>query len=191
MKEVFDFDGRYVPFNVRSYSQDGIVTTSYSDDYIIRGKSFQIARIFNLSTGVTKFVFDCSDVDDSKRVFVLPLRFGADDGPMQIKTYQATYSGGSSIPPINLNTLSDTTSQVSILNDVTSSDSPGDDLREYLIGSSGGIFTAGRGGQIDGEGSVILDNTAVFLIDVDNQSGGDANFRLGIVWFEIESDGSI
>lgn len=176
-----------VPNSIRSFSKDGIVTTSYSDDYIVRGRGFQIARRFTLSTGITKFALDPTGLTaENKQMFILPLSHKVTDGPVYIKTYKVDeYTGGTVVPSIDLNETVEDTAVVVFKQGVSSTGEAGDDLRDYIIGTSGGFLASG-GGEERGDISIVNKPDRPYIIEVNNQSGGSVQYRIGIVWFELD-----
>ena len=139
------------PILQTSFSKDGLLTTTYADDYITRGKAFQVQRriVAIPTTGTYKVVLDLSAVDSSKMVFILPLVMSATGGPVYMKTYKiTTYTGGTIFPATRLNTLASNiiTAQGVVKHGITSTDVSGDDLREYELGATGNPQQVNRAG---------------------------------------------
>lgn len=185
-----NFLDKGIPNSVRSFSKDGIVTTSYADDYILRGQGFQIARRFTLGTGITKFILDTTGLADAEKImFLLPVTHKVTDGPVYVTTYKVNaYTGGTEVPSIDLNENVDETAVVVFKNGVSSDGTPGDDKRDYIVGTESGFLQSG-GGDERGDISLINKSDRPYIIEVDNQSGGSLQYRIGIVWFELDDEG--
>lgn len=171
-----------------AFSFDAVRTTTYADDYISRGKGFQVVRTIEIDTETTvKFAADFSVVDSDKIIFILPVVMASSDSPVHVKTYGiTTYTGGTAYPPINLNLIPPVTVAQGVLkHSVTSSDTPGDSLREYEIGSAGNPVTT-RGGTTEGASPLIAPSGSIFILEAENYSATNATFfNLVITWYEI------
>lgn len=170
----------------RSFSGDAILAANYTDDSISRGFGYQCRRVTTISNvGTYKFVFDLSAVSYNKGVFVLPLHLAATGGPALVKVYSITsYSGGTVYPSCYLNNVHRIAPQAVIKHGITSSDTAGDDLKEYIIGSDGTPATARSGGAA-GAVPTVFPPGPVICMEVDNNYSGDIQFAADIVWFEV------
>lgn len=167
----------------RSFSKDAIKTTGYFDDYIVQGKCHSISKRISLAQGATEYiVIDTSAM--TRMMFLLPFSFSTDAGKANIDTYNiASYTGGTAIHAAPLNEVSNDIAQCVIKSGVTPSGSPGNDLREYQIGSPGNVVQS-RGGNAVGANSIILGN-ARKVIKIVNLYAGTNVLNITMSWAEI------
>lgn len=166
-----------------SYSKDGLITTSYADDYISRGNAFQFHRIFTIPAAGTKIIVDFSTAT-GKQIFTLPIRMAVNESQVFVSTYIVdTYTGGTEIPAINRNRLVDNDSLTTVKSGVTSTDTAGDDLREYIIGALSTNQNPG-GGTGGGASPKIFDNKKL-IIDVVNQEADTIYLEINFNWYEL------
>jgi hypothetical protein len=172
-----------------SYSRDALLSTSYADDFIVRGKAFQVQRrIENIPNGTAyKSVIDFSGVDEDKIIFMLPVALSSTGGPMYIQTYAITsYTGGTVLPVNKMNYLLSNESQAVVKKGVTTSDVAGTDVREYELGALGNPQQVNRAGNISGAASaLIFPPGGILCLDVLNQYTEALPLIVGLVWYEI------
>lgn len=180
--------GQVVFLDQRSSSGDAALTTTYTDDYIIRGRGLNIQRRFaSIAAAATyKLVFDFSAISATKMIFMLPLAFSATGGPVYIKTYKlTTYTGGTAIPLINLNNFSEYTALTVFKHGIASTDVAGDDLREYELGATGNPQQVNRAGSATGASPVIFKGGQKLCIEIVNNYSAAINLTLGAVLYEL------
>lgn len=170
----------------RSFSGDAFLTANYTDDSISRGYGYQCRRVLTIpNTGTYKIVFDARGVASNKGVFILPIHMYATGGPCLIKTYSiASYTGGTQFPSNYINYTNRIAPGGVIKHGITSTDTPGDDLREYLLGADGTPATS-RAGEAHGAVPIVLPKNAVMIMEIDNNYSGDVQFLADILWFEV------
>jgi hypothetical protein len=163
---------------------DAILTGNYYDDGIERGAAFQIHRRFAIGGSATvKFVLDLSSVDVLKTVRTLPIRMGTNEGQVYVDTYKIeSYTGGSEVPAINRNETSSNTAGAVFKSGVASSDTAGDDVREYIVGSASGFLYPGGGPNSGGNPKTW--NHSIICFEVANQETGAIDFELNLNWYE-------
>lgn len=169
--------------NSSSYSGDGIVTTSYDDDYIVRGNAFTSQLVLSLTSGMNYVLFS-GNGSASDTIFTIPPRFSADDGQVIVSfRLGSDYSGGAELAYFNRNATSPNTPKAKLALGATGTDE-GTIQSQYLIGTTGGFFTSG-GGQTSGDKAFIIPANAIFLVEINNQSGGTINFGYTFTWYEL------
>lgn len=174
----------------KSASGDAILTTGYADDNIIRGNGFNIQRrLASLAAAsVTKIVFDTSAVTSTSTIFTLPLAMSATGGPVLVRTYAiSSYSGGTAFVTNKMNYLSTNTltSGSVVKYGITSSDTPGNDLREYVLGATGNEQQVNRSGALSTTAPLIFNAGIKLCIEVTNNYSSPIDFVVGIVWYEL------
>ena len=180
----------------KSTSGDAVLTTGYADDYIIKGYGFNIQRRLSslAAASTTKIIFDTSAVPSTSLIFTLPLALSATGGPVLIRTYKiSTYTGGSSFDANKLNYLTtNTVTPATIIKyGITSTDSPGTDLREYVLGATGNEQQVNRSGAITSSSAIMYNAGVKICIEVTNNYGSAIDFVVGMVWYEIPAIASI
>lgn len=174
--------------NQLSVSKDGLILTSYRDDYIARGQGFEIHRRLPLTSAQTLYaVFDLSGVDAGKFVFSMPLKARTSIGQVYIDSYLITsYTGGAEIPEVNSNRASSLTAQGALVSGVTPTGSPGNDLRQYIIGQATAPVNEGGGpGSEDGPKIWLPDD--LVGVKIVNQENEAIDLELFLQWFEIST----
>lgn len=168
-----------------SFSGDALVATNYSDDYIVQGRGYQIVKRIDHTSGQTqKLAVDFTGVSNDKAIFVMPISFTA-NGQFEINTYSITaYTGGTDYTPLNLNRNSSNVAQTVIKHGVSSDDTAGADVRQYLVGS-GGNPASRAGGSTSAAFAVITNNESILLIETVNKAGADATLGIVFTFFEI------
>jgi hypothetical protein len=179
----------------KSTAGDAVLITSYTDDYIVKGKAFEVKRTVSISAGSTlKLAFDHTALHSiNDVVFVLPLLFLATGGPVEIKTYRITsYTGGTIIPANQLNKTAIYTALGLLKTGITSAGAPGDDLREYLLGGEGNPQQVNRAGASNGAAPVVINGgpNAKLCIEIINGYTNTIKFNLGILWYELIGSGA-
>lgn len=168
-----------------SLSNDAILTTSYSDDYTVRGDAFNISTILTVASGVTvKCALDFSGVTTDREIFLLPLTFASSAGYFKGTTYNiTTYTGGTSVPFINLNENSLNAALSVFKTGVASTDTAGNDKREYVIGG-GANPASSRGGSGGSSNQIWVKRGVKKVIELKNTTNASADIQISIVLVE-------
>ena len=171
--------------NILSYSKNGLIVTSYENDYISQGVAFQIHRRIPIGASATvKVVFDYSALVD-KGIFTLPIMAKTNCCQCYLNTYKIeTYTGGSELPSINRNGVSSNIAECVVKIGVTSADIAGDDLREYIVGALSTRQNSG-GGSISGESPKIFESGDIIMFEIINQENDAVDFELNFNWYEV------
>ena len=174
----------------KSSSGDAVLTTGYADDNIIKGYGFNVQRRLTslAAASVTKIVFDTSAVTASSLVFTLPLAFSATGGPVLVRTYKITnYTGGTAWDSNKLNYLStNSITAASIVKyGIASTDTPGTDLREYVLGATGNEQQVNRSGSVSSTSSIVYNAGVKGCLEITNKYGSPIDFVMGLVWYEL------
>jgi hypothetical protein len=174
----------------KSASGDAVLTTGYADDYIIRGYGFNVQRRLAAlaAASVTKLVFDTTAVTSTSLVFTLPLVFAATGGPVLVRTYKiTTYTGGTAWDSNKLNYLTTNTITASsvVKYGITSTDTPGTDLREYVLGATGNEQQVNRSGAASATSPIMLQPGTKICVEITNNYGSAIDFVMGLVWYEL------
>lgn len=166
-----------------SASQDAILTTSYADDYTVRGYAFQIQRRIALTSEQTLYwVVDFSAVAASKAVFSLPIALQSTAGLVYVDTYAATsYTGGSVETIINPNAGSAIVPQAVVKSGITPTGATL--VREYAVGSKSTNQSSG-GGAVSGQTPKIWGKVPL-VIKMVNQESAENVLTVGFTWYEI------
>lgn len=166
-----------------SYSQDAVLTTSYADDYSVRGYAFQVQRRISLGSGATAYwVFDFTDVAAEKLIFTLPIVAQSTEGLVYIDSFIATsYTGGTTETILNPNSLSAVVPQTVVKSGVTPTGSS--QLREYIVGSDSSFLSSG-GGAISPNTPKIWGKVRLVIKFV-NQETSTNVVSFGFNWYEI------
>lgn len=166
-----------------SISGDGVLTTDYAQDYMVRGKAFQIQRRITLTSQQTlHWVVDFTGLT-GKMIFALPVSCRSAGGLVFLDTYIATsYTGGSVETPNKLNGNSATNPLAVVKSGVAPTGSS--DLREYSIGTLKTNQSAG-GGSGGAEVPKILAN-APRIFKFVNQESSAVTIDFGFVWYELD-----
>jgi hypothetical protein len=167
-----------------TFSEDAILTGNYAEDGIERGVAFQIHRRFTIGASATvKYVFDLTDVDILKTVRTLPLGMRTSEGQVYVDTYKIdSYTGGTVVPSTNRNERIDNTAGAVFKSGITSTDTAGDELRQYIVGAlSTNQFSGGGSG---GGGNPKTWNHSIICFEVANQENAAVDFELNINWYE-------
>ena len=173
---------------VFSFSRNGIIATSYAEDYISQGLAYQVHRkVLIPGSSTVKIVLDFTDITEGA-IFTLPLKFQTSEGQCFIDTYKVlNYSGGVNIPGINRNDQSANIPSGELYSGVTSTDVAGDDLREYIIGTSSTNQNSG-GGTSSGVAPKIFSPGEIIMIEIQNQETTSCYVEYNFNWYEVPSE---
>ena len=172
--------------NQATTSGNGVVTSSYAEDGIERGESFQVHRRFSITgNGTVKFALDFTSVDATKEMRTLPIKCRTSQGQVFIDTYAIdSYTGGTSIPIAKRNRTSIIESQAVFTTGITSFDVAGDELRQYIIGAPSGFLQPG-GGSGGGENPKKW-NHSIICFEVSNQESSTVILEMNLNWYETQ-----
>jgi len=177
---------------LKGANERSFVTSSFLDDFLLQGRMFQVQRRI-ASIAVTtpyKCCLDLSAVPLDYCVLIPPLTFSATGGPVVIKTYRiSSYSDGTSFPSNRLNALSTNNIYAKgiVKYNITSSDTAGDDLREYELGATGNPQQVNRSGQGSGSSVFIVPPKIIIALEIVNNYSEAVNFTLSLLWAEVPS----
>jgi len=170
-----------------SYSEDAVLTTSYADDYTIRGNHFLINKIETIAKETTKtFLVDQSGITEGNQIILDPFIFSANGADVQINIYEDTdYTGGTPITNImNISRVSDITPEVVFKAEPTGSDK-GTLIREHIAFSTG-LGVNVTAGIRTGIAITVIDPTVNYLVEIINaDTVNSAISEYNISWFEI------
>ena len=163
-----------------SYNKTGVVSTTYSDNGVVKG----IARLINASTTIgssatINFLLDLSANDESVWVFALPIGITTSSQTIELRVYEDTdYSGGSSVTVVNPNRRSNST-----INMVVKAGATGSDKGNLLI-TKHAFANFLISGQTEPYSFIILDNTKKYLVEIENQGGTSTTVDYSSLLFE-------
>lgn len=166
----------------KSFSGDAVLTTTYADDYIVRGQAFQVQKRIALGSAETLYlVFDFSTAI-GKTIFTLPIVGSTTAGLVYLDTFIAdSYTGGSPITALPINSISSNTSLATIKSGVTPTGSS--NLREYSIGIKATNQASG-GAPIGGQTPKLFTGSRLVFKFVNQESAANV-VTLGFTWYEL------
>lgn len=173
--------------NVLSDQKDAIIATTYADNYAVRGNAFQVQRRIEVNSEATVYVaFDTTALYGSgKRIFLLPLLMASSVGLVLVDTYKIdSYTGGTAIVPARINATVETYAGTVIKTGVTPSGTPGDDLRQYIVGCTATHQAAG-GGNIGVGVAKQFPAGVIIVAKIQNMESSKQYFSIGLNFFEI------
>lgn len=164
---------------VTSNAGDGLIATSYEDDYAVQGYEWTVNAVEDIgATAVLQFLLDFSAVPSTDGIFVLPVMIKSSASEVRFRLYEDTdYSGGTTITPWNRNRAFQQAKNFVITGGVVGINAPtgtdkGTLLPEHaaFAASQGNIQNSAIGGT---SRPIILDRTKKYLLELEN-TGGDA-----------------
>ena len=172
-----------------STTGNAILTTTYSDDYGVRGCHYICNCVESIAANTTKSILlDLSVISENKQVFILPFTGQSGNEEVRITFYEDTnYSGGTTKRCININRTSDNVKGFTLTEGATGS-TKGDILTEHVaFGSSAsfGPFGSSTAGTASGSAPLLLDTTLKYLITFENTGDTATTFECNINIFEI------
>ena len=162
-----------------SFSGDGILATTYIDDYTVRGAAFLFQKNYTIADAGTLYILiDYTTYTGANSlVFVRPAVFSTTYGPVIARVYRGTnYSGGTEEHAYNLNTVIGGESQTTITSGATGT-TKGTVAQEWLVGF-GSTNQSSGGGSVTVDANIIRDNTSKSLIEIVNNSGNEITFNI-------------
>ena len=167
-----------------SFNGDAVKTTSYNDDYRVRGNCFFADFFFTLGNTATKFfMFNPVGITNDKKCFVLPIKVSTTDSPLKINVYEDTdYTAGTVTSLKNANRNSLITAQ-SILSEASAGATKGTLLAGFIVGVAG-IPAALSGGTASNSNPIILDTSKKYLVEIIN-TDVESDVSVSFTEFEI------
>lgn len=173
-----------------SFSGDGIVTTDYGNNAIVKGDGFTFEKLFTILSGATLYVLVdyttyTPGLNKSGNIFILPPVFRTTAGPAIVTVYRGTdYAGGTEFSAINPNTTAAKSTSGTTFTAGATGTTKGDVVLEYLVGGDSlGVNRAA--GDATGLAFFVRNNTNKTLVEIDNQSGVDIQFTYSQLLFEV------
>jgi len=167
-----------------SYSGDGIISTSYADDYIVRGNAWSISMVTTLSaSGSVSFLLTPSTAHS---YFIPPIGLQAEDEKVLLKIYEdGNYSGGTPVTLINRNRNSTATFS-GTLTTSSSGASKGTKIIEHAAFASSEKHSTSVNAQAGGSGALILNSNKKYYVEIENSSTSDqTDIEYDAIIFEI------
>ena len=171
----------------QSHSGDGVIATSYANDYTIQGKHFLINNIETIAKATTKtFLLDLSNIPFDAGVILDPISIGVNGADITFNLYEGTdYTGGDAVTSFNINRSSDKTAIATMTTSPTGIDK-GTLVRQHIAFSTGSGSNITAGTKV-GINISILDITKNYLIElVNDDSNNSAVIEYNHSWFEIQ-----
>lgn len=153
--------------SVSSFSGDALLTTTYLDDYIVRGNIFTIGISQDLTQDTPiYFTSEILGVPSIKALLLLPILINPTEGYVELNIYEDTdYTGGATIVPTNRNRGSSITNEVSINVGATGADKGTLLSLSNVFGVAGTNQSAG-GGQSSTSNAIVLDLNKRYLYEL-------------------------
>ena len=175
---------------MRSFSGDALVTTTYRDDGITRGFGFVFEKNFSIGIGATLYVlFDYTTYTPSASqaglIYIMPPSFSTTSGLVTVNLYRGTdYAGGTPFIAYNPNTTATKTQSATTLTSGATGVTKGTLALEFIVGGQAqGNQTAA--GTSEGASFFIRRNNVKSLVEIVNSSGAAITFHYSQVLYEI------
>lgn len=170
-----------------AFSYDSLKTTSYLDDYIVRGNVFSIQMLYSFTASTpVKFYTNTSAAGAAGlAVFLLPIYLHPDAGTITTVMYEEPegVSGGAAVSLVNRNLSSTTTSVGQVLGGVsTTSDGTLVGLSQ-IFGTSATPLSSGSGSG-EQANALILDTSKDYLWVL--ESSDDCTCGIDVTFAQIE-----
>lgn len=173
---------------VNSFSEDGIITTTYANDYSTRGNNFMFVNTASIAGETTvNFLIDLSSVPSDNTIFVETISLISSASEVSMCIYEgADYTGGTTVTGYNANrNVSDSYNFVVTTGATDSGSGKGTLIRKKsAFGSTGVAHTTAGGTAIDDK-FVILNNTKKYLIELTNEGTDATKVSYSVNTFEI------
>jgi hypothetical protein len=167
-----------------SHALTEVLMESPEDNLCCRGYLFDVTRVISVAASTTvKVVLDLSALS-SRSARILPLVLNATGGPVKISTYAVSaYTGGSAIAVNSLNPGKAISAQAVFKTGVTSAGVAGNDLREYILGTSGNPVT--RAGGQGPNTRAYYPSADIILAEITNQDAvNTVQIGFSVCWAE-------
>jgi len=175
-------------YPIEAYSGNGLVTTSYADDAVVRGSAYSIRQTFTIPVdGLKGIVFDPSLLEHD--AFLEPFRVSVTIGPLRLKLYTdiSITEGLTELPAVNRSGLIDEPHhKMKVYDTFTGLDLGTNQPLEYVIGSKSTNQTSG-GAVAAGERIFPFLRDKKYYLEFDNNEGsGEINTAsLQFDWVEV------
>lgn len=161
---------------------DAVLTTNYSDDYLVRGNAHEVHRRMPISIGTEYWVFDTTGVTKAA-VFSLPIVGNCSNDQVYLDTYAIeSYAGGTVVPSTNPNGIDGEDAEAVLKTGVTPTGTPGDDLRQYIFGTQAQGANLG-GGEHSGAHPKLFPPGAIIVVKI--VSTATLDFEFNFLWYEV------
>lgn len=149
----------------QSFSDDGVLSTSYLDDNIVKGNVYTITLVPQINTTTVYFTSEVSAGQELDFIFLLPLNFSVETGTLVVNIYEDTdYTGGSLLNIVNRNRTSPNTSKLDVKQGATGA-TKGTLLYSKLYGTSAFGGAVGGGSGVTSN-SIILNTSKRYLYEL-------------------------
>ena len=167
--------------NSASYSKSAIITTTYRDDYIIRGQSFANESTRVVSAGTEYFVLDAT-LCDCTQVIKLPIAVAPSSGYIIVNLYEDTdYVGGTTVLTLsNRNRLSTIVAKTTLKLVDTIGTDKGTALFSTLFGTEATNQNSG-GGSGSSANALLLNPSKKYLFEVIYSEACTVGYNMEIV----------
>lgn len=173
-----------VLLNALSTSKDGIIATTYKDDYINRGNCFSISNNFEISAAATRYIALDPTGYEGFAVVVFPPKFQTTYGYVTVNILIDTdYTSETELTLINRNANSSNTAKTKLYDNATG-DIEGTSFSQDLVGYGVTNQSSGGGTNVFHE-PLWIDKTKRYALKIQNNSGKDIIFNIKFVIFEI------
>lgn len=147
-----------------SATGDGVVTTTYLSDYIVKGYVYNSGVVKTVTDGTEYYVIDPTLCDCN--VFKQPISIVCSAGTAILRLYEGTnYSISTQLGMFNRNRTSENTAKIKFGNASVAGTTKGTEIQDLLFGTDGTRQSAG-GGIGGGSNSIILSNKHKYLLEV-------------------------
>ena len=172
-------------WNTLSSSRDGLLTTSYADDYIVRGNAFKVNDFFDVAGGASiSFTLDPTALTSDQFVFILPITIQSSEERVEFRIYENTdYTGGAVKQYYNAN-RNFPDSYDFVVHQGTSGTTEGTELQKHVVfASSQGINeSSGQGGSSN---ALMLNTDYVYLFEITNLGSGSTTVEYDTTIYQI------
>lgn len=169
-----------------SFSRNAIVATSYENNYIFSGNSFNVETVVTIGSGDTTYdlAFDTSGMDRS--LVALPITWATTAGPVIATLGTCTsYTGGTELTPLNRDYSYQVSfpAQSEIHYDVVPTGYSATTTK-VLIGTSATNQSTG-GGTTRGSLPRVLQTGPIYVYRIANNAGEEISFHVNFNWYEF------
>lgn len=175
-----------------SYTRFGAITSASIDDVRMFDEIlFSISRRFSVAASNGTYDIVIETTTEKPNLVFLPLAFsGIGDGPVNIDVYMApTYSGGTSIPPLNRDNESSKTADVVVKMAPTVTDTGTLIPIQFQINCSATGAAASIGGSVKEDLKFNAKKNTVYLIRATNTgTSSAAKCTIAANWYEATED---
>jgi hypothetical protein len=176
--------------DIGTVSGDGIVATTYEENYVYKGFGYQVHRRFQIPASPARYriLLDTSLVPSDYELFTRPLYMRTDEGQCFADTYGITsYTGGTELPILNRNSKPGMPAARSVFKYGVATVDPAvapDTSRQYIIGAKGTQQNPG-GGPSGDEGIKVFPPGGILMIDIANQENSAIWLEINFLYYEV------